>query len=179
MYSTFLICETGSLTVIILDRIISQGLCICPPFRSGTRSVLTTSSSLRLEAPVWRSLYSHIVQVALWSILTLLDNVVVCFSLFIYFLNFSSVTSISPSWSPTVLNVRTVPANLEGLGMASSLMSSGQVLLTGGSSRGGRGTVTRILLRSQEGWRAISVEPSVDLSEATVFNAQKVRTSFD
>uniref|UniRef100_A0A7N6B3Z6 tRNA wybutosine-synthesizing protein 4 n=1 Tax=Anabas testudineus TaxID=64144 RepID=A0A7N6B3Z6_ANATE len=84
------------------------------------------------------------------------------------------IPSISPSWSPTVLNVRTVPANLEGLGMASSLMSSGQVLLTGGSSRGGRGTVTRILLRSQEGWRAISVEPSVDLSVRLYHSATSV-----
>lgn len=81
----------------------------------------------------------------------------------------SLVPSISPSWSPTALNVKTVPASLEGLGMASTLISSGQVLLTGGSSRGGRGTVTRILLRGQEGWRAIGVQPSVDLSEGTVF----------
>lgn len=52
--------------------------------------------------------------------------------------------------------------------MASTLVSPGQVLLTGGSSRGGRGAVARVLLRGQEGWRSISVEPSVDLGETTL-----------
>ncbi|KAM6955432.1 tRNA wybutosine-synthesizing protein 4 [Lycodopsis pacificus] len=71
--------------------------------------------------------------------------------------------SICPSWSPTALSVQTIPVPMEGLGMASTSVSPGQVLLTGGSSRGGRGPVTRILLRGQEGWRSVSVEPPVDL----------------
>ncbi|KAM9347649.1 tRNA wybutosine-synthesizing protein 4 [Symphorus nematophorus] len=75
----------------------------------------------------------------------------------------SPFPSIGPSWSPTALNMQTIPVCMEGLGMATSLVSPGQVLLTGGSSRGGRGAVTRILLRGQEGWRSISVGPSVDL----------------
>ncbi|XP_040913361.1 tRNA wybutosine-synthesizing protein 4 [Toxotes jaculatrix] len=75
----------------------------------------------------------------------------------------SPVPSISPSRSPVALSVKTVPVCLEGLGMASTSVSSGQVLLTGGSSRGGRGAVTRVLLRGREGWRSVSVEPSVDL----------------
>ncbi|XP_068590319.1 tRNA wybutosine-synthesizing protein 4 isoform X2 [Cebidichthys violaceus] len=73
------------------------------------------------------------------------------------------VASICPSWSPTALSVRTVPVPMEGLGMASTSVSLGQVLLTGGSSRGGRGPVTRILLRGQEGWRSVCLEPPVDL----------------
>ncbi|XP_070693954.1 tRNA wybutosine-synthesizing protein 4 [Pempheris klunzingeri] len=72
------------------------------------------------------------------------------------------VPSIRPSWSSTALSVQTVPVCMEGLGMATTLVSPGQVLLTGGSSRGGRGAVMRILLRAQEGWRSVTVEPSAD-----------------
>ncbi|TKS67878.1 tRNA wybutosine-synthesizing protein 4 [Collichthys lucidus] len=75
----------------------------------------------------------------------------------------SPVPSICPSWSHTALNVQTVPVCIEGLGMATALVRPGHVLLTGGCSRGGRGEMTRILLRGQEGWRSVSVEPSVDL----------------
>uniref|UniRef100_UPI0037E8DBA5 tRNA wybutosine-synthesizing protein 4 n=1 Tax=Semicossyphus pulcher TaxID=241346 RepID=UPI0037E8DBA5 len=75
----------------------------------------------------------------------------------------SPVPSIVPSWSPTALSVQTVPVCLGGLGMASISVRPGQVLLTGGSSRGGRGAVTRILLRGQQGWKSVSVEPSEDL----------------
>ncbi|XP_070771347.1 tRNA wybutosine-synthesizing protein 4 [Enoplosus armatus] len=75
----------------------------------------------------------------------------------------SPVPSICSSWSSTTLSVRTIPVCVEGLGMASTLVSPGQVLLTGGSGKGGRGAATRILLRGQEGWRSVSVEPSVDL----------------
>ncbi|GLD69912.1 tRNA wybutosine-synthesizing protein 4 isoform X2 [Lates japonicus] len=75
----------------------------------------------------------------------------------------SPLPSKSPSWSPVALSVITIPVCVEGLGMASTLVSPGQVLLTGGSSRGGRGAVARVLLRGQEGWRSVIVEPSVDL----------------
>ncbi|XP_061579193.1 tRNA wybutosine-synthesizing protein 4 isoform X2 [Cololabis saira] len=76
----------------------------------------------------------------------------------------SPAGTISPRWSPAALNVRTVPVCLEGLGMASTWISGEQVLLTGGSNRGGRGAETRVLLRGQEGWRTTRVETSVDLS---------------
>lgn len=59
--------------------------------------------------------------------------------------------------------------------MASTLTSSGQVLLTGGSSRGGRGTVTRMLVRGREGWRVVSVEPSGDLSESVSHERHSLR----
>ncbi|XP_037645894.1 tRNA wybutosine-synthesizing protein 4 [Sebastes umbrosus] len=75
----------------------------------------------------------------------------------------SPVPSVCPSWSTTALSVQTVPVCTEGLGMASTSVSPGQVLLTGGSSRRGRGMGTRILLRGQEGWTSVSVEPAVDL----------------
>ncbi|KAK2840324.1 hypothetical protein Q5P01_014064 [Channa striata] len=74
-----------------------------------------------------------------------------------------SAPRICPSWSPRALHVKTVPVSMEGLGMASTLMSPGQVLLTGGSSRGGRGAASKVLFRGPEGWRAVGVEPSADL----------------
>ena len=51
--------------------------------------------------------------------------------------------------------------------MASTSVSPGRLLLTGGCSRGGRGAVSRVLLRGQEGWRSVTVEPSLDLGERT------------
>ncbi|XP_047457740.1 tRNA wybutosine-synthesizing protein 4 isoform X2 [Mugil cephalus] len=72
------------------------------------------------------------------------------------------VPSMIPHWSSTALIVRSIPLSMEGLGMASTWIRTGQVLLTGGSSRGGRGAVTRVLLRGREGWRSISM-PSADL----------------
>lgn len=75
----------------------------------------------------------------------------------------SPVPSSCLSCSPTGLSVQTVPVCMEGLGISSSLLSPGGVLLTGGSCRGGRGAATRMLLRDQERWRPITVEPSVDL----------------
>ncbi|XP_029314257.1 tRNA wybutosine-synthesizing protein 4 [Cottoperca gobio] len=75
----------------------------------------------------------------------------------------SPLPSISPSWRPPALTLRTTAVCVEGLGMASSSLSPGQVLLTGGSSRGGRGPLTRVLLRGREGWRCVGVKPSGDL----------------
>uniref|UniRef100_A0A3B4YBH9 Leucine carboxyl methyltransferase 2 n=1 Tax=Seriola lalandi dorsalis TaxID=1841481 RepID=A0A3B4YBH9_SERLL len=87
------------------------------------------------------------------------ETVFPCFS------SVSPVASMSPSWSPAALSVKTLPVCMEGLGMASTWLSPGQVLLTGGSSRGGRGAVTRLLLRGRGGWSSVGVEPSVDLGE--------------
>ncbi|XP_035030289.2 tRNA wybutosine-synthesizing protein 4 [Hippoglossus stenolepis] len=75
----------------------------------------------------------------------------------------SPVSSVNPSLSPVALSVKLDPACVEGLGMASSSVSPGWLLLTGGSGRGGRGAVSRVLLRGQEGWRSVTVEPSLDL----------------
>uniref|UniRef100_A0A3Q2ZP25 Uncharacterized protein n=1 Tax=Kryptolebias marmoratus TaxID=37003 RepID=A0A3Q2ZP25_KRYMA len=75
----------------------------------------------------------------------------------------SPVPSISPRRSPAALNVRTASVGLEGLGMASTRTGAEKVLLTGGSSRGGRMAGSRVLVRRQEGWRSITVEPSVNL----------------
>ncbi|XP_037344203.2 tRNA wybutosine-synthesizing protein 4 [Pungitius pungitius] len=71
--------------------------------------------------------------------------------------------SIVPSWSPAALSARPVALGVEGLGMASTPLSPGRVLLTGGSARGGRGPVTRMLLRDEGGWRSVDVEPTVGL----------------
>lgn len=75
----------------------------------------------------------------------------------------SPVPSCPPSLSPTALTAQPVPGCLEGLGMASALVSPRRVLLTGGSSRGGRGAIIRMLIREEEGWRSVSEEPSEDL----------------
>ncbi|XP_063743083.1 tRNA wybutosine-synthesizing protein 4 isoform X2 [Eleginops maclovinus] len=73
------------------------------------------------------------------------------------------VPSILPSWSTSALSLRPLPVCVEGLGTASTSLSTGRVLLTGGSSRGGRGPVSRVLLRGQGGWRCVSVETAGDL----------------
>ncbi|XP_074550527.1 tRNA wybutosine-synthesizing protein 4 [Halichoeres trimaculatus] len=75
----------------------------------------------------------------------------------------SPVPSCPPSLSPTLLSIQPVSGSLEGLGMASALVSPGRVLLTGGSSRGGRGAVIRMLIREEEGWRSVSKGSSEDL----------------
>ncbi|XP_042351118.1 tRNA wybutosine-synthesizing protein 4 [Plectropomus leopardus] len=75
----------------------------------------------------------------------------------------SPLPTVCPSWGPTVLSVRATPVCVEGLGMASSSVSPGRVLLTGGCSRGGRGPVSWILLRGHGGWRSIRGGPSEDL----------------
>ncbi|KAM3861873.1 LOW QUALITY PROTEIN: tRNA wybutosine-synthesizing protein 4 [Diretmus argenteus] len=76
----------------------------------------------------------------------------------------SPILPISLSRSPVTLSVRTIPGEVcvEGLGMASSCVGPGQVLLTGGSSRGGRSTAAIVLLQGQAGWRCAHVEPSVE-----------------
>lgn len=95
-----------------------------------------------------------------------------CFLTTVYvsllFSSASPVSSISPSWSPVTLAVRTIPVSIEGLGMASTLVNTGQVLLTGGFSRVGRGAVARLLFRGPESRRCVSVEPSVDLGESAL-----------
>ncbi|XP_076012442.1 tRNA wybutosine-synthesizing protein 4 [Genypterus blacodes] len=75
----------------------------------------------------------------------------------------SLLALMRPSWSPTALSVRTVPVCVERLGTTSTSLNPGQILLTGGSSRGGRGAETTVLLKGQEGWRSASVSHQGDL----------------
>ena len=74
------------------------------------------------------------------------------------------VAPIISSLSPVLLTARILPEEVcvEGLGMASAAIGPGQILLTGGSSRGGRGAAPRVLLRGQAGWRSACVESSTD-----------------
>lgn len=51
--------------------------------------------------------------------------------------------------------------------MASALLNSGHVLLIGGSSREGRGPLMRVLQRGAQGWKSVSLEPSVHLGESS------------
>ncbi|KAG7463300.1 tRNA wybutosine-synthesizing protein 4 [Solea senegalensis] len=71
--------------------------------------------------------------------------------------------AVQPSQGVAVLGVSAVSVSVEGLGMASASLSPGRLLLTGGSSRGGRGAASRLLLRDRGDWRSVSVEPSQDL----------------
>ncbi|XP_029385841.1 tRNA wybutosine-synthesizing protein 4 [Echeneis naucrates] len=75
----------------------------------------------------------------------------------------SPLPAVGPSWSPVSLRVKTLPVRVEGLGLASTPVSPGRVLLTGGSSRGGRGAEPRVLLRDHQAWRSVSVESSGSL----------------
>ncbi|XP_068602852.1 tRNA wybutosine-synthesizing protein 4 [Brachionichthys hirsutus] len=77
----------------------------------------------------------------------------------------SSASSLCKSSNTTVLCVQTIPVCMDGLGMAASLVRPGQVLLTGGSSKGGRGAAARILLRHQEGWISAIVDLSRELDD--------------
>lgn len=43
--------------------------------------------------------------------------------------------------------------------MASAVLESGIILLTGGCGRGGRDTAARVLIKEQAGWKCASVEP--------------------
>lgn len=61
------------------------------------------------------------------------------------------------SLSPKSLPVRTLPVNSEGLGMASVSLWPNVILLTGGSSKGGRGAFIGLLLKNKETWKFIKV----------------------
>lgn len=111
----------------------------------------------------------------LWAILCLFDSLLlhgcmyfpyVCDCVYL-FTSVSSVPRISPSQSPVALRAKTLPTEVcvEGLAMASTSLGPGQVLLSGGSSRGGRGAVTRLLLRGQAGWKCACVGSSEDWGE--------------
>lgn len=72
----------------------------------------------------------------------------------------SSLTIMSPSIGRKALSVRTIPVCTEGLGMASSSVSPNQVLLTGGSTKGGREAQIGMLLKNKESWKSVKVETS-------------------
>ncbi|XP_016895624.1 tRNA wybutosine-synthesizing protein 4 [Cynoglossus semilaevis] len=75
-----------------------------------------------------------------------------------------SVSSpVIPSWSQSLLSVKTVSVSVGGLGMASTSVSPGLVLITGGCSREGRRSASQVLYRSPTGWRSWNVEPSADV----------------
>ncbi|XP_056891644.1 tRNA wybutosine-synthesizing protein 4 [Takifugu flavidus] len=74
------------------------------------------------------------------------------------------VPSVVPSSrSHSVLSVQPVQLSVEGLGMATCLLSPEQVLLTGGSSRAGRRAAPRLLFKGCKGWSSVSVEVSGEL----------------
>ncbi|KAL0963953.1 hypothetical protein UPYG_G00315730 [Umbra pygmaea] len=72
----------------------------------------------------------------------------------------SPIPVLKPAWSSLSLVVKPMVGELcvEGLGMASSTLAPGLVLLCGGSDRAGRGATARVLLRGKEGWRCAHVE---------------------
>ncbi|XP_036401358.1 tRNA wybutosine-synthesizing protein 4 [Megalops cyprinoides] len=77
----------------------------------------------------------------------------------------SPVPCISPVLSPQTLCVRPLPGDAqglcaEGLGMASSVLGPGVIMLSGGSGRVGRGGAVKVLIRDQAGWRCVCMEPN-------------------
>lgn len=62
-----------------------------------------------------------------------------------------AITSLS--FSPVSLPLRTVPVHIEGLGMGSVSLWPNVILLTGGSSRGGRGAHAGLLMKNKEDWK--------------------------
>ncbi|KAJ0070124.1 hypothetical protein NL108_002432, partial [Boleophthalmus pectinirostris] len=81
----------------------------------------------------------------------------------ILFLPVSPLTITSPSYSPISLLVRTIPVSTEGLGMGSACLCPNVVLLTGGSSKGGREAQMGLLLKNKDNWNFMKVAPSGDL----------------
>uniref|UniRef100_A0A8C5HNZ0 tRNA wybutosine-synthesizing protein 4 n=2 Tax=Gouania willdenowi TaxID=441366 RepID=A0A8C5HNZ0_GOUWI len=77
-------------------------------------------------------------------------------------LHHTEAPSYGLSCSRSVLTARPVPLAVEGLGMSCCSISEDRLLLTGGSTRGGRSSSIRLLHRGPEGWRNVSVETSAD-----------------
>lgn len=76
----------------------------------------------------------------------------------------SLLPPLEPMLSPVALVVRPVSGSvcMEGLGMASTPLGPGLVLLCGGSSRGGRGADARVLITGLAAWRNATVTSSTD-----------------
>uniref|UniRef100_A0A3P8ZJF8 tRNA wybutosine-synthesizing protein 4 n=1 Tax=Esox lucius TaxID=8010 RepID=A0A3P8ZJF8_ESOLU len=76
----------------------------------------------------------------------------------------SPIPAVRALLSSHSLVVRPMDGDLcvEGLGMASVSLAPGLVLLSGGSGRGGRGHIARVLVRKKAGWRCASVDSSTD-----------------
>ncbi|XP_077472563.1 tRNA wybutosine-synthesizing protein 4 [Stigmatopora argus] len=79
-----------------------------------------------------------------------------------------------PARNPVALFVKTQPVLVEGLGMASTMLDGGHILLTGGSSRTTRGAPNRVLLKGSEGWSSVHVESSAHLSVRLYHTATSV-----
>lgn len=75
----------------------------------------------------------------------------------------STLTINSLSFSPIGLPVRTIPASAEGLGMGSVSLWPNVVLLTGGSSKGGREAQIGLLLKDKNSWKFIKVSTYGDI----------------
>ncbi|XP_056611537.1 tRNA wybutosine-synthesizing protein 4 [Triplophysa dalaica] len=73
-----------------------------------------------------------------------------------------SIPHVTPQWTrnPSMyMQPVTGSACVEAVGMASAVLESGIILLTGGCGRGGRDTAARVLIKDQAGWKCASVEP--------------------
>ncbi|XP_033843088.1 tRNA wybutosine-synthesizing protein 4 [Periophthalmus magnuspinnatus] len=75
----------------------------------------------------------------------------------------SPLTLGGPSFSPVSLPVKTIPVCAEGLGMASASLGPNVVLLTGGSSKGGRGAQIGLLRKNKQNWNFVKVAASGDI----------------
>ncbi|KAL4616597.1 tRNA wybutosine-synthesizing protein 4-like, partial [Arapaima gigas] len=79
----------------------------------------------------------------------------------------SPLPTVNPVLSSKLIPVQLLPMDLsgcavEGLGMTSTLLASGTILLCGGAVRSGRGSAAMLLFRCQKSWTSVSVESHAD-----------------
>lgn len=75
---------------------------------------------------------------------------------------------MTPQWAmnpPPSVHPVSGSACVEAVGMASAVLGSGIILLTGGCGRGGRDTAARVLIKEQAGWTCASVDPQGDTGD--------------
>lgn len=77
------------------------------------------------------------------------------------FVSDNHVPSINPYLEglPLAVELMAEAPGVEAVGMASSLLEPGVVLLTGGCGRRGRNTAAMLLIREHTVWRCATVKP--------------------
>lgn len=80
---------------------------------------------------------------------------------------------MTPQWAknpPLLVKPVSGSACVEAVGMASAVLGSGIILLTGGCGRGGRDTAARVLIKEQAGWSCASVEALGDRGDLLCYH---------
>ncbi|TRY91864.1 hypothetical protein DNTS_027206 [Danionella cerebrum] len=72
-----------------------------------------------------------------------------------------SIPQISPQWHqhpPLVIQSICGAPSVEAIGMASAVLASGLIVLTGGCGRNGRDTTAQVLIKEKGDWKSVCVE---------------------